>query len=208
MLRRPGRDQVLQADSAARVVELCQTHSPALVLLETMMPGLDTFSAAADIKRLRPHVKIGLLTCHTDAQTLARVRKHHLHGLIYKCDPPEELHYAIKRMLGGGFYVPPSAAPPSLDTPVNENVLEALTERETSVLTLYAQGLSIKEIANELHISVKTAETHRNNFGRKLGIPTGALYFSRPPPPLPGRAFGWELLRFHTHRSKAISGHC
>jgi two-component system nitrate/nitrite response regulator NarL len=206
MLRRPGRDQVLQADSAARVVELCQTHSPALVLLETHMPGLDTFSAAADIRRLRPHAKIGLLTRHSDPQTLSRVRKHHLHGLIYKCDPTEELHYAIKRMLGGGFYTPPSATPSSL-TPQVDDGLNSLTERENSVLALYAQGLSIKDIANELHISVKTAETHRNNFGRKLGIPTGALYFSRPPAPLPGRVFGWELLRFHTHRSKAISGH-
>jgi DNA-binding NarL/FixJ family response regulator len=184
MLRRPGRDQVLQAASAAHVVELCQTHSPALVLLETMMPGLDTFSAATDIKRLRPHAKIGLLTRHTDPVTLSRFRRHQLHGLIYKCDPTEELHYAIKRMLGGGFYVPPSATPAGLTPQSNDNGLDSLTERETSVLTLYAQGLSIKDIANELHISVKTAETHRNNFGRKLGNMNRCSLFLQTPAPV------------------------
>ena len=51
------------------------------------------------------------------------------------------------------------------------NPLDMLTPREKAVMVLYAQGLSIKEIANDLCISVKTAETHRNNFGRKLGYP-------------------------------------
>jgi two-component system NarL family response regulator len=161
MLLRPGRD---------------------LVLLEAHMPGLDTFSAAADIRRLRPQAKIALLTRHTDPETLARVRKHHLHGLIYKSDKTEELHYAIRRILGGGFYTPPSSGEPTDLTPLaNAAGLSSLTDREMTVLTLYARGYVIKDIANELHVSVKTAETHLNNLRRKLGIPT-ALSISPAPP--------------------------
>jgi DNA-binding NarL/FixJ family response regulator len=186
MLRRPGRD---------------------LVLLEALMPGLDTFSAAADIRLARPSAKIGILTHHNSLDLYNRARKARLNGFILKQDRMEELDYAIKRMLGGGFYTPPSAAPTGLTPQTDDNGLESLTERETSVLTLYAQGLAIKDIANTLHISVKTAETHRNNLRRKLSITTGTLYFSRLPTLLPGRLFGWRLFRLHTHRSKTISGH-
>src|SRR5215469_16021179 len=72
--------EVLQADNAAQALDLCRSNNPALVLLETLMPGLDSFSAAAEIKQLRPNTKIGILTRHNLMVLLHRARKAKLNG--------------------------------------------------------------------------------------------------------------------------------
>jgi len=82
-----------------------------------------------------------------------------------KKDPPEEFSYAIRRIMTGGFYVPISMSLFLRDHPDHASALDHLTQRERSVLALYAQGYTIKEIAGELNVSVKTAETHRSKLG-------------------------------------------
>ena len=133
------------------------------------LAGLDSFSTALEIRQLRPEAKIAIFTRHALADQLLRARRLRLNGFILKKDGSEELFYAIKTMLAGGFYSPPSLSNVLRDQTEISDPLGRLTQREKSVLALYAQGLSLKEIASELNVSVKTAETHRNNFGRKLG---------------------------------------
>jgi DNA-binding NarL/FixJ family response regulator len=159
---------VLQADNAARALDLCKSHAPALVLLETHMPGLDTFAAAADIHQLRPQAKIAILTRHGHVELFRRARQQRLNGFILKEDSPEELGYAIRTMLRGGFYTPPSMSSELLVPCAEADPIESLTPREKSELVLCAQGYTMKEIASVLHISVKTAETHRNNIDGPL----------------------------------------
>lgn len=130
---------------------------------------MDSFSAALEIRRQHPAVKIAMLTRHCHSDHLLTARRIRLNGFILKTDTSDELFYAIRTIMAGGFYAPPSMSTILRDQAPNQDPLEMLTQREKSVLTLYAQGLSIKEIASELNISVKTAETHRNNLGRKLG---------------------------------------
>jgi len=93
-------------------------------------------------------------------------------------DPPDELSFAIRRILAGGFYVPIALSLFLRDHPDRSSPLDHLTQRERSVLALYAQGYSIKEIANLLSVSVKTAETHRNKPGRPCAD-HGAVYLSQ-----------------------------
>lgn len=135
------------------------------------MPGLDTFSAAVEIRQLHPTTKIAILTRHGSIEHAVRAKRMRLNGFILKQDPPEELFYAIRTIRTGGFYLPPSMSAQLRDIREDLDPLHSLTLREKAVLTLYAQGRSMKEVANELNISVKTAETHRNNFGNKLGHP-------------------------------------
>lgn len=163
--------EVIQADSAADAVRLCQARCPSLVLMELLMHGLDTFSAAGEIHRLWPSTKIGILTRHNHPSLLQQARKMRLQGFVLKKDNPSELSYAIRSMLSGGVYIAPSLSTVYRDYVPTDDPLDVLTDREKSVLTLYAQGLSIKQIASELNVSTKTAETHRNNLGRKLGYP-------------------------------------
>jgi len=98
-------------------------------------------------------------------------REFRLAGLILKQDGVEEFHYALRTILNGGFYVPPSMSNLLLDPEQWLDPVQRLTERERAVVGLYAQGRTLPEIAGLLGISVKTAETHRSNLGRKLGHP-------------------------------------
>lgn len=163
--------EVLQAESAAMAVQLCQSRTPSLVLFESTMPGLSSFSAAVEIHRMHPRAKLALLTSDPHPSNALRVRRLHLNGLILKKDAQTELDYAIRTMLAGGFYMSPSLSNVLIEQPEDMDPMQGLTSRERVVLILYSQGFSIKDIANELNISVKTVETHRNNFGRKLGHP-------------------------------------
>jgi DNA-binding CsgD family transcriptional regulator len=86
-----------------------------------------------------------------------------------------------------------------------------LTPREKSELILCAQGYTMKEVANTLNISVKTAETHRNNIGRKLGHPnrsqlTAFALSHHLIDPLAASVFGWEPLKFILIRVRQIQG--
>jgi DNA-binding NarL/FixJ family response regulator len=137
-----------------------------LILLETLLPGLDTFSAAEDIRSLRPGAKIGVLTRHNELALLARARRARLNGFVLKTDGFEELNYAIRTMLKGGFYTPPSMSSTLVDPTVSADPVENLTAREKSVFSLYAQGYGNQAIANTLHISVKTSETHLGSLAR------------------------------------------
>lgn len=114
---------------------------------------------------MHPTARIAMLTRNKVPDLLLMVRRLRLNGFILKTDTTDELFYAIRTILNGGFYTPPSMSTMLRDQAPGEDPLGVLTQREKSVLTLYAQGWSIKEIATELNVSVKTAETHRNNRG-------------------------------------------
>jgi DNA-binding NarL/FixJ family response regulator len=145
-------------------------------------------------RQIRPYAKIGILTRHDHMDLFLRARRQRLNGFILKKDSPDELSYAIRTMLAGGFYTPPSMSSSVMAHTEPADAVAALTQREKSVLSLYAQGYSMKEIANCLNVSVKTAETHRNNLGRKLG-------HLKPHTGLLDPLFGWKLLLGNTHKS-------
>lgn len=136
------------------------------------MPGLDTFAAAADIRQARPGAKIGVLTGRNQPALLSRARRARLNGFILKQDGFEELSYAIRTMLKGGFYTPPSLSSALVEPTMDPDPVELLTPRERSTFTLYAQGYVVKEIAGTLNISVKTAETHRSHAEQSRGPDT------------------------------------
>jgi DNA-binding NarL/FixJ family response regulator len=138
--------EVLEADCAAQAVRLCQSKYPTLVLLGILLPGLDSFSAALEIRQLRPHAKIAILTRHALPDQMLRARRLHLNGFILKRDDSEELFYAIKTILGGGFYAPPSMSNLLRDQVEITDALSMLTQREKSVLALYAQGPASRRI--------------------------------------------------------------
>jgi DNA-binding NarL/FixJ family response regulator len=167
--------EVLQAKNAEEAVVFCHQHYPSLIILDLMMPGLGSLLAVKEIREIRPDVKIAILTGRTDEDLLLRARKLGVNAYILKGDRPDELRYAIRTILDGGYYLPPSMSAAALGSRgQNLQVIskyDSLTHKEKSVLVLMAQGLQMKEVASRMSISVKTAETHRVNMGRKLGNP-------------------------------------
>jgi len=140
--------------------------------------GILCAPAGKGLGQIRPQTKIAILTRHNHVELFRRARRQRLNGFILKQDSYEELNYAIRTVLRGGFYTPPSMSSELLVQTEAVDPIDSLTPREKSELVLYAQGYTMKEIANELHISVKTAETHRNNLGRKLACWTRSLAVS------------------------------
>ena len=112
------------------------------------------------MRQIRPGAKIGILTRHNEPALLTRARRSRLNGFVLKQDGFEELSYAIRTMLKGGFYTPPSMSATLVEPTMETDPVEALTVRERSVFSLYAQGYGNRAIADALHISVKTSETH------------------------------------------------
>lgn len=128
--------EVAQAEDAAGAVELCKSRCPAMVILDLMMPGLDTFSAVHEIRQLRPTTRMMILTSHSDRSLVARAREYKVNGYVLKSDPPDEMDYAIRSVLRGSFYIPPSLREDLYFNPVPENPPGQLTTRKKSVFSL------------------------------------------------------------------------
>jgi DNA-binding NarL/FixJ family response regulator len=170
---------MLTTNNAGDAVELTRKYNPVLVIMDMMMSGMGTFDAIAEIRRMAPYTKVMILSGRADVDLLIRSRAVKAHGYCLKGDLPDEIHYAVKTVMRGGIYMPPSLSTHLLD-PAREgrSAIDALTPKERSALGLLAQGKTMKEVAFVMRISVKTAETHRNNLGRKLNHPTKAQLIS------------------------------
>jgi len=170
---------VLQAKDAGEAVNLTRANNPVLVVLDLMMPGMDTFAAATQIRAMAPHTKVIILTGRADVDLVIRSRAIKVHGYVLKGDSTDEMRYAVNTVLRGGIYVPRSLSQHLLDPDRStRSAIDGLTPKERTVLALIAKGMPMKQVAHHMDISVKTAETHRNNLGRKLGRPNKAQIFA------------------------------
>ncbi|NVK73055.1 MAG: response regulator transcription factor [Oceanospirillaceae bacterium] len=168
-------DVIATASDGLSALEKAQETQPDLVLMDVSMPVLNGLEATKRFKAEQPNVKILMLSMHNDKEYILSLIQSGANGYVLKDVSSEELVQAINTVCQGGTYFSSgasdslfSAAPP----PPKES--EELTKRETSVLKALAAGLSNKEIAQALDISVRTVETHRQNVKNKLDIHTSA----------------------------------
>jgi DNA-binding NarL/FixJ family response regulator len=146
-----------------------------VVLISSSIVGLDAFDLARRITKdteSRSRVLFMLDTANVEAARRAIEAK--MYGVFLKSDTEEELYRAITMVSAGRTYTPPSMTGDLINRDSKDGTMDALTLREKTTLTLMAQGFLMKQIADRMGVSVKTAETHRNNLGRKLGYPTKA----------------------------------
>ena len=171
-----------EAADGAEALELARRLRPDVVLMDLMMPVMDGITATQVIRRELPDVEIIALTSVLeDASVIGAVRAGAI-GYLLKTTEADELCRAIKAAAAGQVQLSPQAAARLMrEVRAPENP-EALTERETEVLRLLAQGKSNKEIALSLHVSETTVKTHVSNILTKLGVPSrtqAALYAVR-----------------------------
>lgn len=175
---RPDWDVCAEVDNGRRAVELAAELKPDVAILDIGMPVLNGLEATRRILQENPAVRVLILTI-TDAEEVFRtVLDAGARGFLLKSDAARDLVAAIEalqhnrtfftarvaKMVLAGYLgkVHPSAK--------QEMGLPALTGREREVVQLLAEGKSTKEVAVQLNLSVKTAETHRSNIMRKLGL--------------------------------------
>jgi len=166
-----------QADSGKSIVRLTLAEQPDVVVMDVSMPGGDGIEATAQILRDCPTVRVVGLSRHSDPGYARRLFEAGAVGYVVKKTSVVELVKAIRVVFAGGIYVDTVMKPLLKDRPFGvPNVRQpgALTDRETDVLRQIARGLSNKEIALDLKISVKTVEYHKARCSAKLHLSSRA----------------------------------
>jgi two-component system, NarL family, invasion response regulator UvrY len=173
----PTIEIVSEAASGEEAVERSRISHPQVVLLDIGMPGRGGIETAQDIKRLNPAVKILMLTIHAEDNFAVRCLREGADGYITKDAEPEVLLQAVHKLAAGGKYVSPSLAE-RLALYLDANSLraphEALSNRELEVMLRIAAGKRPRDIAEELHLSVKTVSTYRSRILQKMNFRSNA----------------------------------
>jgi len=173
----PDMVVVGQADSGKSVVRLSLAEQPDVVVMDVSMPGGDGIEATAHILRECPTVRVVGLSRHSDPGYARRLFEAGAVGYVVKKTSVVELVKAIRVVFAGGIYVDTVMKPLLKDRPFGAATARqpgALTDRETDVLRQIARGLSNKEIALDLKISVKTVEYHKARCSAKLHLSSRA----------------------------------
>jgi DNA-binding NarL/FixJ family response regulator len=165
-----------EATTGREAVKKVEELKPDVVVLDISMPELNGLEAVRQIVRIAPRTEVLVLTMHESEDLVREVLEAGARGYLLKSDAARQLISAIETLR---FHRP------YLTSKVNEVVLTGylggkplkgetsggrLTPREREIVQLLAEGLTNKEVATTLHISVKTAETHRTNIMRKLDL--------------------------------------
>ena len=152
-------------------LKLINMLHPDVAILDISMPGLDGIEIAKEVYRNRLNTKIILLTMHNNPLMADKLLKSGVSGYVIKEDAFKDLMLAIKTVSSGGQFVSPSLAEKmSCFRNSKTEGSTGLSVREKEVLQLISSGLTNKQVAARLLISVKTVETHRTNIMQKLGI--------------------------------------
>jgi len=150
------------------------------VLLDLRLGSGDTLEFIKSVKARFPHVAILVLSQHDEAIYAERVLRAGASGYIMKEEAAQEVLSAIRAVLAGELYVSRKIAGVLLHKLLRgkpratDDRLAGLSDRELQVLQMLGAGLGNRQIAADLHLSVKTVETYRENLKHKLGFSTGA----------------------------------
>ena len=147
---------------------------PDVVLMDVTMPVLNGLEATKRFQTEQPGTKILVLSMHNEKEYILSLIQSGANGYVLKDVSSEELVLAIETVYQGGTYFSSGASEALFTQQKLTNHQEELTKRERSVLKALASGLSNKEIAHQLNISVRTVETHRLNIKTKLDINSAA----------------------------------
>jgi DNA-binding NarL/FixJ family response regulator len=175
----PDLEVIGEAPDGARALEMARELHPDVVLMDLLMPVMDGISATSAIRHDVPETEVLALTSVLeDASVTGAVRAGAI-GYLLKDTQADELCRAIKAAAAGQVQLSPQAAARLMREVRAPESPETLTDRETEVLRLLAEGRSNKEIARKLQIGEKTVKTHVSNILSKLGVQSrtqAALY--------------------------------
>lgn len=173
----PGVTVVAEAADAPSVLARLAEAAADVAVLDLKMPGTDAVDLVKAVKTAHPAVKVIVLTMHAGPEYIARAVRGGADAYLLKDSAVQDLVAALDAVAAGGTYFSPAVQQQLaglLRAPATPGP-QPLTERERDVLRGLARGLSSKEVAAELAISVRTVETHRANLMHKLGVKSVAL---------------------------------
>src|SRR6266571_6656041 len=173
LLEQRGLEVVADEGDGRAAVDAVQRHAPDVAVLDVAMPVLNGVDAAREIARVAPDCPVILLSGVDDARFVGEALKVGVKGFVQKSQGCDDLVQAIDEVREGRLYVSPGASQAIVDACAaaeSGDGQPSLTPRERQVLQLVGEGRSTKQIAEVLHISVKTAEGHRGRLMKKLNV--------------------------------------
>lgn len=159
-----------EAGNGAEAVAEAARLRPDVVLMDLEMPVLDGIEAIRRLRAADPSVQVVVLTAFDTDERIVGALQAGAQGYLLKGAPRAEIFAAIRTVSAGGALIPPVVASKLLRQVRAAESPDALTARETEVLTLVAAGLANQEIAVRLSISERTVKFHVSSILAKLGV--------------------------------------
>jgi DNA-binding NarL/FixJ family response regulator len=165
-----------EAETAEQAISVISDSAPDLVLADISLTGKSGIELIKDIQALRPGLPVLVISMHDESIYAERVLRAGGRGYIMKQEGGKQIMQAIRHVLGGQIYVSPKMSGKILEifsgrrADSSASPVERLTDREFEVFQLIGHGKGTRQIAEQLHLSVKTVEVHRQHIKEKLKL--------------------------------------
>ncbi|MBI5215080.1 MAG: response regulator transcription factor [Ignavibacteriae bacterium] len=178
--KQPDFEIIGEAENGTLAIEQAEKLHPHVIVMDVSLPDINGIEATKTILSFSPATKIIALSMHSEKRFVMNMLRAGASGYLLKDCAFEELISAIRFVLTGNLYISPTLGSEIIKdylkqiSHLPDDEIDVLTPKEREILKLLASGKALKEIAYDLNISVKTAETHRQHITEKLGIYTTA----------------------------------
>lgn len=167
-----------QSESAEKALSEMIDLKPDVAVVDISLPGMNGIELIKNVLHQEPDLKILVVSRHDEELYAERALRAGAKGYLMKLEAAEVMISALRQILNGGIYLSDKIGTKLImkmasgNAAKSDNPLDLLSDRELEVFELTGKGLSTKEIADKLHISVKTVESHRANIKEKLQVDT------------------------------------
>lgn len=172
---------VAQVDSAESALDV-DFNGVDLVIADVSLSGMSGLELTKHLAALHPNLPVLVVSRHDEGLYAERALRAGAKGYVMKHEAPETILSAVRRVMRGGVYVSPAIADRLLmgiaggANLAKQSAMEVLSDRELEVFELTGRGVATREIAERLHLSVKTVESYRARIKAKLGLTTAAEF--------------------------------
>ncbi|MBK9443187.1 MAG: response regulator transcription factor [Comamonadaceae bacterium] len=171
----PNYEVVGEVGDGLALLAMAEKLQPGLVLMDIAMPGLNGIEATARLVKAWPGIRVLILSMHQNEEYVRQALRHGAVAYLLKDAAPMELELALTAVLRGETYLSPAVSKGVVHDYVQrlrdeQQPGDSLSPRQREVLQLIAEGLSTKDIARRLDLSVKTVDTHRSQLMKQLDI--------------------------------------
>jgi DNA-binding NarL/FixJ family response regulator len=172
-------DIIGEASNHKELFALLEKAKPDLIMLDISMPEMSGIEIAKILTEQRPEIKLLMLSMYMSEEFITNAIEAGAKGYLTKTTSQEEIINALKTITGGGEFYSDSVSNILLKSFIKKTQNKStdskeqpiiLTKRENEILKHFAEGLSNKEIADRLFISIRTVESHKNNIMQKLEL--------------------------------------
>lgn len=177
LMQLPGYEIIGQAETVQEALDMAERGQPDLITLDLLLNGRMEISLIPRLKAICPHVRILAFTMSAEEIFAQGVLHAGAAGYLMKSDGLEELQRAVQRISAGKIYISERLNSWLLASAAkgrSEGALARLSHREMEIFQRLGEGMTTREIAQEMNLSVKTVATHRDNLKIKLNAATSA----------------------------------